>query len=169
MELWDLYTENRERTGRTHIRGQEIPEGCFHLVVHVWIRNSRGEYLISQRSANRIMFPLMWECVGGSVLAGEHSLSAAVREVKEEVGIDLSPETGRILTTKIRSIINGKTFRDLVDIWLFDYDGDVDLGNATTDEVAQVKWMTRREIEELKNTGNLVENLYYFFDKVDTQ
>lgn len=169
MELWDLYTENRERTGRTHIRGQAIPEGCFHLVVHVWIRNSRGEFLISQRSANRIMFPLMWECVGGSVLAGEDTLSAAVREVKEEVGIDLSPETGRILTTKIRSIINGKTFRDLVDIWLFDYDGDVDLGNATTDEVAQVNWMTRREIEELKNAGNLVENLYYFFDKVDTQ
>jgi 8-oxo-dGTP pyrophosphatase MutT (NUDIX family) len=169
VELWDLYTENRERTGRTHIRGQAIPEGCFHLVVHVWIRNSRGEYLISQRSANRIMSPLMWECVGGSVLAGEGSLSAAVREVKEEVGIDLSPETGRILTTKIRSIIDGKTFRDLVDIWLFDYDGDVDLRNATTDEVAQVNWMTRREIEELKNTGNLVENLYYFFDKVDTQ
>lgn len=25
MEIWDLYTENRELTGKEHIRGKEIP------------------------------------------------------------------------------------------------------------------------------------------------
>lgn len=42
----------------------------------------------------------MWECVGGSVLAGEDSLTGAVREVKEEVGLELAPEQG-ILVFKI--------------------------------------------------------------------
>ena len=70
MELWDLYDKNRHFTGLDHVRGEEIPQGYYHLVVHVWIRNSRGEYLISQRSADRPTFPLMWECVGGSVLKG---------------------------------------------------------------------------------------------------
>ena len=74
MELWDLYNENRELLGRDLVRGEEIPEGCYHLVVHVWIRNHKGEYLISQRSADRPTFPLIWECVGGSVLKGEDSL-----------------------------------------------------------------------------------------------
>ena len=55
--------------------------------MHVWIRNSKGEYLISQRSANRPTFPLMWECVGGSVVKGEDSMQGAIREAKEEVGI----------------------------------------------------------------------------------
>ena len=169
MELWDLYTENRERTGRTHIRGEEIPDGFYHLVVHVWIKNSKGEYLISQRSANRPTFPLMWETVGGSVLAGEDSLTGAIREVKEEVGIDLLPESGHLLFTKLRSIINGKQYSDIMDVWLFHYDGDALLSDATTDEVAQSKWMTRDEIEALRSSGKLVENLYYFFEKVDMQ
>ncbi len=35
MEVWDLYNERRERTGQSHIRGDAIPEGLYHLVVHV--------------------------------------------------------------------------------------------------------------------------------------
>ena len=164
MELWDLYTENREPTGRTHIRGEEIPGGFYHLVVHVWIRKSKGEYLISQRSANRPHCPLQWECVGGSVLASETSLEGAIREVKEEVGIDLPPDSGCVLFTNIR-----KSYQDIVDVWLFQYDGSFSLSSAITDEVAQTKWMTCREIEELHTSGKLVETLYYFFDKVDIQ
>ena len=167
MELWDLYDKNRTPIGKTHIRGAKIPEGFYHLVVHVWIKNSKGEYLISQRSASRPIFPLMWECVGGSVLAGEDSLTGAIREVKEEVGIDLTGRAGQMLTTKVRSIINGKAFNDIMDVWLFHYDGEIPLSAATTDEVAQSRWMTPKEIEELKSTGKLVENLYYFFDEVD--
>ena len=71
MELWDLYNERRELIGRDHIRGEEVPRGYYHLVVHIWIRNKKGEYLISQRSADRPTFPLMWECTGGSVVKGE--------------------------------------------------------------------------------------------------
>lgn len=54
MKKWDLYTKYREKTGEEHIRGEEIPEGLYHLVVHVWIRNSRGEYLLSRRAADRL-------------------------------------------------------------------------------------------------------------------
>ena len=61
------------------------------IVVHVWIRNSKGEDLIPQRSANRPTYPLMWECVGGSVVKGENSLVGAIWEAKEEVGVDLMP------------------------------------------------------------------------------
>ena len=84
MEIWDLYTKYRKKTGKEQIRGAQIPEGYYHLVVHVWIRNKQGAYLISQRAANRPTCPLMWECVGGSVLKGEESVDGAIREVKEE-------------------------------------------------------------------------------------
>lgn len=169
MELWDLYTENREPTGRTHIRGEEIPDGFFHLVVHVWIKNSKGEYLISQRSASRPTFPLMWECVGGSVLAGEDSLTGALREVKEEVGLDLMSSDGHLLFTKVRGIIGGKAFQDIMDVWLFHYDGDVPLANATTDEAVQVKWMTASQIKALFDSGDMVETLHYFSEELDMQ
>lgn len=168
MELWDLYSENRELTGRIHIRGEEIPEGFYHLVVHVWIRNTKGQYLISQRAANRPTFPLMWETVGGSVLAGEDSITAAIREAKEEVGLDLPRESGCLLFSKVRSIIGGKQYQDIVDVWLFPFDEN-SASPIATDEVAQSRWMTCGEIEALRSSGNFIESLNYFFDKVDIQ
>ena len=169
METWDLYDEHRQLTGRTHIRGDKIPEGCYHLVVHVWIKNGKGQYLISQRSASRPTFPLMWETVGGSVTAGEDSLTGAIRETKEEVGIDLLPGSGRLLFTKVRSIINGQQYSDIMDVWLFQYDGNLSLADATTDEVSQSRWMYPDEIRALLVSGKLVENLAYFFEEIETQ
>ena len=167
MELWDLYTEDRKATGKTHIRGEEIPEGFFHLVVHVWIKNSKGEYLISQRSASRPAWPLMWETVGGSVLAGEDSLTGAIREVKEEVGLDLPSSNGTLLFSRIRNDIPGAKPNHFLDVWLFRYDGDFSLSNATTDEVAQSKWMTASQIRALFDSGKMVSTLHYFFTEVE--
>ena len=166
-EIWNLYDENMELLGKDHVRGEQLPIDGYHLVVHVWIRNSKGEYLIAQRSANRTTFPLVWECVDGSVIKGEDSLQGAVREAKEEVGVDLNPESGQVLFSKTRKIIEGKIFNDILDVWLFEYDGEVDLSNATTDEVAQVTWMNRSQIKELFDVDMFVDTLEYFFTEVD--
>ncbi|MBQ4427927.1 MAG: NUDIX domain-containing protein [Oscillospiraceae bacterium] len=164
MEIWDLYNEQRQLTGRDHIRGEEIPQGCFHLVVHVWIRNSRGEYLISQRSADRPTHPLKWECTGGSALKGEDSLAAALRETQEELGLILSPSNGKIVFSEVGRIKNGVRFSDILDVWLFEYDGSVDLSKATTKEVAQFAWLDRAEIKALFDEKEFVDTLSYFFD-----
>ena len=128
-EIWDLYNENRELLGKDHVRGEQLPIDGYHLVVHVWIRNSKGEYLISQRSANRPTYPLMWECVDGSVIKGEDSLQGALREVKEEVGVDLLPEKGHVILSDIKKIEFGKVVNKIVDVWLFEYDGEVEKAN----------------------------------------
>ncbi len=159
MELWDLYTKDRVLTGKTHERGLPIPKGYFHLVVHVWIVNSQGLILLSQRAESRPTFPLLWECVGGSVVKGEDSLTGALRETKEEVGIDLVKEKGKVIFTKTRQ-------KDIMDVWFFKYDGKVDLKDATTDEVAQTKWVTKEELEKLNNDGKLVPTLSYIFDLI---
>lgn len=159
MELWDLYTRDRELTGEFHIRGTPLPPERYHLVVHVWIHNSQGKWLISQRAANRPTFPLMWESVGGSVTAGEDSLTGALREAKEEVGIDLDPSQGRMVSSTVR-----EHFQDIKDDWVFLYDGEIALASATTDEVADMRWMSVEEIRALYDSGELVHTLGYFFD-----
>ena len=168
-EIWDLYNENRELLGKDHVRGEQLPIDGYHLVVHVWIRNSKGQYLISQRSANRPTFPLVWECVDGSVVKGEDSLQGALREVKEEVGVDLLPEKGHVILSDIKKIEFGKVVNKIVDVWLFEYDGEVDLSNATTDEVAQVAWMNRSQIKELFDANMFVDTLEYFFTEVEKE
>lgn len=160
-ELWDLYGADRAPLGRTHARGKALPEGCFHLVVHVWMRNSRGQYLISQRAASRPTFPLMWETTGGSVLAGEDSLSGALREAREELGVRLDPKQGRLAFSQVRDWVKGVRFGDILDVWEFAYDGEADL-SAADGEVAQARWMERGEIARLLAEGRLVETLAYF-------
>ena len=164
-EIWDLYNEKRELTGRDQVRGEEIPQGYYHLVVHVWIRNRCGKYLISQRSADRPTHPLKWECVGGSVLKGEDSLTGALRETKEEVGLSLEPKDGKIVRSTIGRIVNGVRFSDIVDVWLFPYDGPVSLETATTKEAAQIAWLDRQQIKELFDQGDFVDTLGYFFEE----
>lgn len=93
MEIWDLYTEDRQPTGRTMIRGSEHPEGFYRIVVHVCIFNNRGQMLIQQRQPFKDGWPNMWDVsVGGSVVSGESSREAAEREVLEELGLRISLE-----------------------------------------------------------------------------
>lgn len=42
MEVWDLYNEKRELTGRIHIRGEEVPQGFYHLVIHSGFATAKG-------------------------------------------------------------------------------------------------------------------------------
>ncbi len=166
MELWDLYTENRIKTGETHIRGNPLPKNRYHLVVHVWIKDSKGRYLISQRSKTRKVNPLKFESTAGAVLKGENSLQAAIRETKEELGIDLNPSMGKMIFSEVRKELDGIVFNDIKDVWLFNYDGEADLKNATTHEVESAKWMTIDEIYELYDSGEMVSKRTDCFDKV---
>ncbi len=105
----------------------------------------------------------MWECVGGSVLKGEDSLTGALRETQEEVDLTLSPEDGKLIYSVVGRVVNGVRFTDILDVWLFEYDGSVSLGQATTKEVVQAAWMTKAEIQALFDDGKFVHTLDYFF------
>lgn len=88
-EIWDVYDEKRNKTGRKHERGKPLPKGDYRLVIAAWIINRQQDILLTRRHPNK-PYARFWECIGGSVLAGETSMDGALREVKEEIGIDLS-------------------------------------------------------------------------------
>lgn len=89
-EIWDLYDHNNRPTGRKIQRGKWIPPGHYHRVVEGWIRNREGHYLLQQRAKTKKNYPNYWSCTAiGSVLAGEKPETAMVREMREEMGIQL--------------------------------------------------------------------------------
>ena len=139
-EMWDLYTQYREKTGETIERGEDFPEGYFHLAVSIWIKNSSGEYLLSQRHPNK-QYPLKWECTGGSVISGETSLQGAIREVKEELGINLNAQKGTLVYRKRRNQQN-----DFYDVWMFNIDFPLKNIRLQSSEVIEVKWVKKEEI-----------------------
>ena len=100
MERLGYYNEIRESTGKIWIRGNEMMEGDFHQVVHVWIMNEKGQFLIQQRQPWKKGWPSMWDCAAaGAVLVGETSEMGAIRETKEELGIELQMEDAELIFT----------------------------------------------------------------------
>lgn len=171
MEVWNLYTQDRKLTNETHIRGIEIPDNRYHLVVHVWLKNPEGKYLLTQRAANRKRLPLVWECTCGSALLGESSLQSAIREVTEEVGIEIDPQTdsGAVHYSCIRKYFLGKKYNDILDVWVFETSKEPDLLCASTDEVAATKWLTVSEIHTLWQSGEMNPEMEYFFSVINKE
>lgn len=91
-ELWDAYDCQGNPLGFDLIRGEAPPEGACHLVVEIYTITGEGEILITQRHPSK-HFGLKWEVTGGSVLKGETPLGGAVRELREETGIRVEPES----------------------------------------------------------------------------
>ena len=88
VELWDVYGEDGSVTGDILVRGEEIPEGCFHAVAKVFVVHEDESVLLMRRHLKKPAYPGCWECgAGGAVLKGEHFSLAARRELLEETGI----------------------------------------------------------------------------------
>ncbi|MGO3498612.1 NUDIX hydrolase [Leuconostoc falkenbergense] len=86
-ELWDVYTRQRQLTGRTHRRGEPLAQGDYHMVANALVFNQDGALLVQQRSFKKMALPGGWVlATGGSVLQGETSLEGIQREVVEELG-----------------------------------------------------------------------------------
>lgn len=89
LEIWDGYDENECMIGYDLIRGEPIPKGMFHLVSEIIVKHKTGEYLLMQRSFEKLNYPGKYEATaGGAVLKGEKPYEAAIRELKEETGIE---------------------------------------------------------------------------------
>lgn len=160
-EIWDIYDENRCLTGKTVKRSEfEIKPNAYHIVVHIWINNDNNEWLISKRTPNK-SFPLLWECTGGSALAGEDSLTAALREVKEELGIALDKNKGMLYKTIKRSV-----YSDFCDVWLFSHNAGIDHVVLQPDETCDAMWASSARIKELINNGDFVplDNSKYVYE-----
>ena len=143
MELWDVYDENRIKTGRTMVRGEPFKEGDHHLVVHVCVFSSEGKMLIQQRQSFKEGWSDMWDITaGGSAVAGDSSRTAAEREVMEEIGLKI--DLGGVLP-KI-TINHEPSFND---IYVITQDVDISALKLQYEEVQAVKWADAEEIKSL--------------------
>lgn len=152
MELWDILDEYGNKTGRTIERGKPMGEGEYFRVVDVWIVNRRGEFLISKRSPNTNPYPNKWQPTCGYAIFGDDSISAALRETKEELGIDLKAENGRL----IKSFITWKNA--IIDVWLFYQDFDINNIIFQPEETVDAMWATSQQIEQLIEAGQILNS-----------
>lgn len=157
QETWDLYDADGNRTGEDHERGVPIPPDRYHIVISVWIRNSEGRYLMSRRRKTKRLYPDTWECTGGCAVKGETALEAAVREVREELGITLDPARAELIYHLRRD-----AWQDFYSAYLFETDIAIEDIHPQTSEVSEVRWMSRAEIDAHAAKGDLYPLIDYY-------
>ena len=143
-EYWDRYDKDGNKLDGKLVRGETIPEGSYHLVIHLSIFNTRGQLLCQQRTSDKETFPSMWDVtVGGSALAGETSQQAATRELKEELGLDID-------FTGVDPAFRNIDGQIIDDHFVLITDGlPVEAITLQQEEVQKVEWFTEQQIRKM--------------------
>lgn len=149
MEILDLYDENRIKTGKTYIRGEQMPDDTYRLIVHLLIFDDWGNLLIQKRQKSKSMANLWDITCGGAASAGETSKEAIARELKEELGISLD-------FTNIRPILTANFKHGFDDFYLVRKNINLDEVSLQEEEVAACKWASFDEVMDLMERERFV-------------
>ena len=140
MEKWDIMDKNGNITGRTVTRGNVVlRQGDYHLVVHIWVLSADGNFLIQRRAATKRLMPDEWAATGGAAIAGEDSYTAAARELYEELSITSNRNS-------LRFMGRIKRRNSFIDIWVIKAKVTVGSLSLQPEEVAAVKWVSKKEL-----------------------
>ena len=150
MELFDLYTAEREKTDRKMVRGEPTPEGFYRLVVNVCIFDAQGRMLIQQRQPFKRGWSNMWDIsVGGAAVSGDSSRTAAERETREELGLSIDLSDNRPTLT-----IHWEHGFD--DFYVLTCDLDIASLHLQYEEVQAVRWADETEILQMIDSGEFI-------------
>ena len=137
-EYWDLYDANRNPLGRTIKRGDAFAEGEYYVCCEVWMQNSEGKLLMTQRHPDKKAGGL-WEFTGGGVLVGETTKQAALRELEEELGV-----TAKEKDLSLLDVYQHKNY--FMDIFVAKMDVETSSLVLQRSEVVDAKWVSHEEI-----------------------
>lgn len=160
MEIWDILDRDGNPTGKTVQRKKVcLHKGEYHSVVHVWILGSDGRVLIQRRSLTKPLMPGEWAAIGGSAVSGEDAVTAAKRELEEEMGISAEAEEFRLIKRMVRK-------NSILSIFLLCCDVAVADLKLQADEVCEAKWVHRNKLRQMIKTKQFHNYGNNYFDAV---
>ena len=160
MEVWDAYNKEFEKIeGMTLIRGEAIPDGVYHLVSDVIVRHADGTYLLMQRDSRK-HFGGMWEATaGGSALTREGPLACAIRELREETGIESEA------LTEVGRVVNDHNHTLYVE-FLCVTDCEKEQVTLQEGETSAFRWVTKDELVSMKKDELVTERMQRFIGEL---
>ncbi len=148
MEYIDIFDENNEPTGKVKEKNQAHEDGNFHRTAHVWIINDKNELLLQKRSASKKSDPNCWDISGaGHIRAGESVIDGAIRELKEELGVEAKEKDLQYIAT-IKSTKNPKNM-EYAYVYLLRCNKYIEDYIFEDEEVSEVKYVYYKELEKM--------------------
>lgn len=156
MEYLDIYNEKKEKLNKKVKRGDKILANEHILVSVIFIENSEGKFLIQKTSKEK---GEKYATTGGHVLSGETSKEAIIREVKEELGLDISNED----IIHIGDLLFGIPFGE---IYYLKKDLDITKLKPQQEEVEKVEYLSKNEILKLIENDKITKSHGLMFKKL---
>lgn len=150
MEIFDIVDDNGIPTGETIERGLAHRTGAQHRTAHVWIARKKGqdtELLLQKRCHDKDSFPDCYDISSaGHIPAGVDYIPSALRELKEELGIEA--DAGDFIDCGISRIefhghFHGEEFfdRQVSRVFLLWLDKEAEDFYVQKEEIESVTWM----------------------------
>ena len=156
VEYFDIYDIDRNKTGKIIKRGERMNEDEYHAFVQVWILNSKGKFLVQQRS-KYVKDPLVWCSNGGNVISGEESYGCARREIIEELSLDTNDLEGGLFDSRVYKE-DGQNY--FCDSYLYVFDGKVSSIKFQKEEIKRLKYMKMKKIKAL-----MAKKKFFIYDE----
>lgn len=132
------------------MRGEKQITGALGI-----IKNHEGKFLITRRHQPEAFFAHnKWQLPGGGVEYGEHPRDAVIREIREEVGIEVKILTDRPI------IYSENRKRNSTHLLFFCYpayykSGELDV--TRDEETAEAQWLYSSEIDYTNSLSGMKE------------
>ena len=148
MEYIDIFDANNNPTGEIKEKTQAHEDGNFHRTAHIWIMNDKKELLLQKRSATKKSHPNCWDISGaGHIRAEETAIEGAIRELKEELGVEVEEKDLQYIAT-IKTTKNPKNM-EFQYVYLLKYNNQVEEYIFEDNEVSEVKYVHFEELEKM--------------------
>ena len=169
QEMLDIVDENGMPTGEVVSRKKAHAEGIRHRTAHVWLVRSRDgkiQVLLQKRCRQKDSWPGCYDISSaGHIPAGVDFIPSALRELKEELGVEAAPEElvfcgNRHICSD--SAFHGQPFRDrqysrVFILWRDQKEEDFVLQK---EEIDSVRWMDLAECMEAVKNGTIPHCIY---------
>ena len=142
-ELLDVLDENGNLIGIKKTKQEVYKESYWHRSVHIWIMNDKNELLVQKRNPYKKTFPNLWAISSaGHVVAGETSIESGIRELKEELDVDVKEEDLEYLFTVKRIQPYQNSFiRVFDDVYLLHKNIDIEHTKLQVEELTDIKYV----------------------------
>lgn len=147
-ELIDIFDENDRPTGKVMEKQAAHDSGEWHRTAHIWIINSKKELLLQLRSPNKSTHPNMWDIsAAGHIDTGEDVITGGIRELKEELGVDIKADQLKYLFKVIQD--KNPRNKEFAYVFLVELDLPVESYVFSDNEVAEVKYIPYKKLKQM--------------------
>ncbi|MFH5881513.1 NUDIX hydrolase [Liberiplasma polymorphum] len=158
MEKFDIYDHYGRQTGKTSARGSNLKKGEYFPVVHIWIKDQDGSFLIQQRAKKTDPVPYQWAIASGLVQSGESPIESAIRETREEIGLSFNEDDLKLLNKVVTS--EGR-YQTITYIYLIETTIDQSKIVLDKEEVLNIQKVSLQTIKKM-----IQENTFWDYPKL---